>query len=148
QRHPARGPQWPDRSSSLPISQHALHGQGPGHQPDGAWLGEDADRNPEGNLPALDGLPEAPRLSHSLSDHRFSWRRSRRHRHHHRLGIDRDNRRSHHMARNGQAASNSKMKRKEYEKELEKLQVKLCHLQEWVKEKKLRVIILFEGRDA
>jgi polyphosphate kinase len=24
----------------------------------------------------------------------------------------------------------------------------LCHLQEWVKEKKLRVIILFEGRDA
>src|SRR5215467_3397325 len=42
----------------------------------------------------------------------------------------------------------SKMKRKNYEKELEKLQVKLCHLQEWVKEKKLRVIILFEGRDA
>ena len=42
----------------------------------------------------------------------------------------------------------AKMKRKEYEKELHKLQVKLCHLQEWVKEKKLRVIILFEGRDA
>jgi polyphosphate kinase 2 len=42
----------------------------------------------------------------------------------------------------------SKMKRKEYEKELRKLQVQLCHLQEWVKAKKLRVIILFEGRDA
>ena len=41
-----------------------------------------------------------------------------------------------------------KMKRKDYEKELEKLQVELCHLQEWVKEKKLRVIVLFEGRDA
>jgi len=41
-----------------------------------------------------------------------------------------------------------KMKRKAYEKELRKLQVELCHLQEWVKEKKLRVIILFEGRDA
>ncbi len=40
------------------------------------------------------------------------------------------------------------MKRKVYEKELRKLQVELCHLQEWVKEKKLRVIILFEGRDA
>ena len=40
------------------------------------------------------------------------------------------------------------MKRKAYEKELRKLQVQLCHLQEWVKEKKLRVIILFEGRDA
>src|SRR3954469_10517151 len=41
-----------------------------------------------------------------------------------------------------------KMKRKDYEKELEKLQVELCHLQEWVKAEKLRVIILFEGRDA
>jgi len=40
------------------------------------------------------------------------------------------------------------MKRKDYEKELGKLQVQLCHLQEWVKEKKLRIIILFEGRDA
>jgi polyphosphate kinase len=41
-----------------------------------------------------------------------------------------------------------KMKRKAYEKELRKLQVQLCHLQEWVKAKKLRVIIIFEGRDA
>jgi polyphosphate kinase len=40
------------------------------------------------------------------------------------------------------------MKRKVYEKELEKLQVELCHLQEWVKANKARVIILFEGRDA
>jgi polyphosphate kinase 2 len=41
-----------------------------------------------------------------------------------------------------------RMKRKTYEKELRKLQVELCHLQEWVKEKKLRAIIVFEGRDA
>src|SRR6266576_2911849 len=41
-----------------------------------------------------------------------------------------------------------KMKRKAYEKELRELQVQLCHLQEWVKAEKLRVIILFEGRDA
>ena len=40
------------------------------------------------------------------------------------------------------------MKRKKYEKELERLQVKLCALQEWVKEKGQRVIIVFEGRDA
>jgi polyphosphate kinase len=40
------------------------------------------------------------------------------------------------------------MKRKEYEKQLEKLQVELCHLQEWIKEKKLRVVIVFEGRDG
>jgi len=44
--------------------------------------------------------------------------------------------------------ASQKMKRKEYEKELRKLQVQLCHLQDWVKEKKLKVIILFEGRDA
>jgi polyphosphate kinase 2 len=50
------------------------------------------------------------------------------------------------MARNGQAPS--KMKRKAYEKELSKLQVQLCDLQEWVKKEKLRVIVLFEGRDA
>jgi polyphosphate kinase 2 len=42
----------------------------------------------------------------------------------------------------------AKMKRKAYEKELRKLQVQLCHLQEWVKEKKLRAVIIFEGRDA
>ena len=42
----------------------------------------------------------------------------------------------------------SKMKRKIYEKELRKLQEELCHLQEWVKLKGLRVIIVFEGRDA
>jgi polyphosphate kinase 2 (PPK2 family) len=40
------------------------------------------------------------------------------------------------------------MKRKVYEKELEKLQAELCHLREWVKANKARVIILFEGRDA
>jgi polyphosphate kinase 2 len=41
-----------------------------------------------------------------------------------------------------------RMKRKVYEKELGKLQVELCHLQEWVKANKVRVIVLFEGRDA
>jgi polyphosphate kinase 2 len=42
----------------------------------------------------------------------------------------------------------TRMKRKIYEKELGKLQVELCHLQEWVRANKLRVIVLFEGRDA
>jgi len=41
-----------------------------------------------------------------------------------------------------------KLKRRKYEKELLKLQEKLCHLQEWVKHKGLRVIVVFEGRDA
>jgi len=40
------------------------------------------------------------------------------------------------------------MKRKHYEAELRKLQVELCALQDWVREKGLRVIVVFEGRDA
>ena len=40
------------------------------------------------------------------------------------------------------------MGRKEYEKELLKLQVGLCELQEWVKQKGLRVVVVFEGRDG
>jgi polyphosphate kinase 2 len=49
---------------------------------------------------------------------------------------------------NGKSGRPEKMKRKAYEKELHKLQVQLCHLQDWVKEKGLRIIIVFEGRDA
>src|SRR6202000_1090047 len=41
-----------------------------------------------------------------------------------------------------------KLRRKAYEKELRKLQVQLCQLQEWVKKENLKVLILFEGRDA
>jgi len=41
-----------------------------------------------------------------------------------------------------------KLKGKEYLKKLRKLQVELCRLQEWVKEKGARVIIVLEGRDA
>jgi polyphosphate kinase len=40
------------------------------------------------------------------------------------------------------------MKRQEYEKELRTLQIELCALQDWVREKGLRVIVVFEGRDA
>ncbi len=40
------------------------------------------------------------------------------------------------------------MKRKPYEKALHKLQSKLCALQEWVRHEGLRVIVIFEGRDA
>src|ERR1700723_589154 len=41
-----------------------------------------------------------------------------------------------------------KIKRKQYETELRSLQAELCRLQEWVKHKGLRVIVVFEGRDA
>jgi polyphosphate kinase 2 len=52
------------------------------------------------------------------------------------------------MARKQAANDNAQMKRKDYEKELRKLQVELCHLQDWVKAEGARVIIVFEGRDA
>lgn len=48
------------------------------------------------------------------------------------------------MAKNGK----EKLKRKVYEKQLGKLQVELCHLQDWVKTTGERVIIVLEGRDA
>ena len=40
------------------------------------------------------------------------------------------------------------MKRAAYDKAMRKLQVRLCHLQRWIKEKGLRVVIVFEGRDG
>lgn len=43
---------------------------------------------------------------------------------------------------------NGRMKRKEYGKELCRLQAELCKLQDWVKYKGLRVMVVFEGRDA
>jgi polyphosphate kinase 2 len=42
----------------------------------------------------------------------------------------------------------TKLKRKDYEKELERLQAELCHLQEWVKHTGARIMVVFEGRDA
>jgi len=40
------------------------------------------------------------------------------------------------------------MKQKRYEKELGKLQVQLCRAQSWIKEKGLRIVVVFEGRDG
>jgi len=42
----------------------------------------------------------------------------------------------------------AKMKGKDYEKELSRLQGELCMLQDYVKETGQRVVIIFEGRDA
>jgi polyphosphate kinase 2 len=43
---------------------------------------------------------------------------------------------------------NSRLKKKFYEEELAKLQIDLVKLQEWIKFKGLRAMIIFEGRDA
>src|SRR5574341_253206 len=52
------------------------------------------------------------------------------------------------MAKEQQDDSGAKLKRKRYEKELRKLQAELCLLQDWVKHKGLRIIVVFEGRDG
>ncbi len=41
-----------------------------------------------------------------------------------------------------------KIDRKTYDKELFKLQLELVKLQEWIKEQGLKVVVIFEGRDA
>ena len=47
-----------------------------------------------------------------------------------------------------QTASRKRMDREAYEIELQKLQVELVKLQEWIKREGLRVAVIFEGRDA
>ncbi|OWV68701.1 polyphosphate kinase [Rhizobium sp. R339] len=45
-------------------------------------------------------------------------------------------------------AKDKKKKKWDYDKEIERLQVELAHLQAWVKKAGARVVIIFEGRDA
>ena len=45
-------------------------------------------------------------------------------------------------------AKKEKLSTKQYEKELRRLQAELCKLQDWIKYKGLRVMVIFEGRDA
>jgi polyphosphate kinase 2 len=52
------------------------------------------------------------------------------------------------MSKDSKTKDSKKLKSKKYENELRKLQAELCKLQDWVKHKGLRVIIVFEGRDA
>lgn len=44
--------------------------------------------------------------------------------------------------------NNSDIDKKLYAKELLKLEIELVKLQEWVKQQKLKVVVIFEGRDA
>jgi polyphosphate kinase len=54
------------------------------------------------------------------------------------------------MAKNGHQnqKDGNVLNKKQYEQELRRLQVELCKLQDWVKHAGLRVIVVFEGRDA
>ena len=42
----------------------------------------------------------------------------------------------------------TKLPRDVFDKELRKLQTELCHLQEYIKKERLKIIVVFEGRDA
>jgi polyphosphate kinase 2 len=50
--------------------------------------------------------------------------------------------------RSGGYPYDKKMKRKQYEEELEKLQIELLKLQSWARDKGERIVIVFEGRDG
>src|ERR1700748_916651 len=52
------------------------------------------------------------------------------------------------MAEKDNGKNGDKLRNKEYMKELRRLQAELCRLQDWVKFKGLKAIIVFEGRDA
>ena len=52
------------------------------------------------------------------------------------------------MAKDQISERRPKLKRKQYEKELRRLQAELCRLQDWVKLKGMRIIVVFEGRDG
>ncbi|MFB3778057.1 MAG: polyphosphate kinase 2 [Bryobacteraceae bacterium] len=50
--------------------------------------------------------------------------------------------------KNGEAGKSVKLEPGVYEKELRRLQEELVKLQEWIKAKGLKVVVIFEGRDA
>ncbi len=53
-----------------------------------------------------------------------------------------------HLTEDIAAKPKNKINNKVYEKELSKLQVELVKLQEWIRQKGLKVVVIFEGRDA
>lgn len=52
------------------------------------------------------------------------------------------------MAKDHDSNGENGLRGKKYEKELRRLQAELCKLQDWVKYKGLRIMVVFEGRDA
>lgn len=47
-----------------------------------------------------------------------------------------------------QTTTRKKISKKQYAQELNKLQIELVKLQEWIKKEGLKVVVIFEGRDA
>ena len=59
-----------------------------------------------------------------------------------------DGERTNREAAQAEESATTKMKKKPYEEELARLQLELIKLQEWVKHAGLKVVVIFEGRDA
>nr|MBC8487714.1 polyphosphate kinase 2 [Bacteroidota bacterium] len=49
---------------------------------------------------------------------------------------------------NNKPCKNKKLNEKFYLEEMDRLQIELVKLQEWIKDKGLKVVVVFEGRDA
>ena len=52
------------------------------------------------------------------------------------------------MSKQPKESSARQLSNKRYDKELRKLQLDLVKMQEWIAQKKMKVLVLFEGRDA
>ena len=59
-----------------------------------------------------------------------------------------DGKRKSKAKKKGESQTEKRLTKREYEKALAKLQIELVKLQEWVKHKGLKVVVIFEGRDA
>jgi len=66
----------------------------------------------------------------------------------HRHGVEGNGSNGHHGAKEALCETLRIGKDCNYEKELRRLQIELVKLQEWIKHEGLRVVVLFEGRDA
>jgi polyphosphate kinase 2 (PPK2 family) len=65
-----------------------------------------------------------------------------------RPGTHRVNRRGRRMSKKSAGKSGKRVPKKLYEAELERLQIELIEMQQWVKSTGARVLVIFEGRDA
>jgi polyphosphate kinase len=68
--------------------------------------------------------------------------------HHHKKHDDEEKEQKEHGHYEVVELKKEKLERKFYEKELAKFDVELIKFQEWIKHKKLKVVLIFEGRDA
>jgi len=64
------------------------------------------------------------------------------------MAKDKFNKKKNSDSEENKSSKGKHISKKLYESELRRMQVELVKLQEWIKESKLRVVVIFEGRDA